>query len=143
MAALSSDTLESIIALIQQRLSPLAIYLYGSQARGQAQPDSDLDIAVLGAAPYDPWDLFTLAQELVALQETFQNHPPTEVDLVDLAAASPLLRAIVVSQGRRAFCADRLRCDLFEIRALKEYANLQEERRPIIEDIRRRGRVYG
>lgn len=143
MATLASDTLQSIITLIQERLSPLAIYLYGSQAIGQAQPDSDLDIAVLGATPYDPWALFTLTQELVALQETFQNHPPTEVDLVDLAAAAPMLRAIVVSQGRRVFCADRLGCDLFEIRALKEYAYLQEERRLIVEDIRRRGRVYG
>jgi len=41
------------------------------------------------------------------------------------------------------YCANRLRCDLFEIRVLKEYAYLQEERRPILEDIRRRGRVYG
>lgn len=143
MAVLAGETLESIIALIRERLSPWAIYLFGSQAEGQAQPDSDLDIAVLGTAPYDPWVLFTLAQELVALQETIQTHPPTEVDLVDLASAAPLLRAKVVTQGRRVFCANRLRCDLFEIRVLKEYAYLQEERRQIVEDIRRRGRVYG
>ncbi|WP_299427253.1 hypothetical protein [uncultured Meiothermus sp.] len=32
----------------------MAIYLFGSQA----QPNSDLDIAVLGIAPYDPWAFF-------------------------------------------------------------------------------------
>jgi len=62
---------------------------------------------------------------------------------VDLATAAPPLRAQVVTQGRRVFCADRLRCDFFEIRVLKEYAYLQEDRRQIVEDIRRRGRVYG
>jgi predicted nucleotidyltransferase len=143
MAALAGETLESITALIRERLSPEAIYVFGSQAEGKAQPDSDLDIAVLGTVPYDPWVLFTLAQELVACQETGQTHPPTEVDLVDLTTAPPVLRARVVTQGRRVFCANRLRCDLFEIRVLKEYAYLQEERRPILEDIRRRGRVYG
>jgi hypothetical protein len=66
-----------------------------------------------------------------------------EVDLVDLATAPPALRARVVTQGWRVYCANRLRCDLFEIRVLKEYAYLQEERRPILEDIQRQGRVYG
>lgn len=138
MATLAGETLESIVALIRERLSPLAIYLFGSQAEGQAQPGSDLDIAVLGSAPYDPWELFVLAQDLVALQES-----QPEVDLVDLATATPLLRAKVVTQGQRVFCEDSLRCDLFEIRVLKEYAYLQEERRQILEDIYRHGRVYG
>jgi len=138
MATLAGETLESIVALIRERLSPLAIYLFGSQAEGQAQPGSDLDIAVLGSAPYDPWALFVLAQDLVVLQES-----QPEVDLVDLATAPPALRARVVTQGWCVYCANRLRCDLFEIRVLKEYAYLQEERRPILEDIQRQGRVYG
>jgi predicted nucleotidyltransferase len=149
MAILADGTLGAIIAHIQERLRPLAIYLFGSQAEGEARPDSDLDIAVLGTAAYDPWVLFTLAQELVALQEPdsqpsrASSRPATEVDLVDLATASPLLRTQAVVHGRRVFCADRPRSDLFEIRVLKEYLYLQEERQPILEAIRHRGRVYG
>lgn len=144
MAAVAEETLEVILAHIRARLSPLAIYVFGSQATGQAQPGSDLDIAVLGPAPYDPWTLFILSEELVSLQEQYpQNGPPSELDLLDLNAAPPALQVNIVTQGRRVFCANRLRCDLFEIRALKEYCYLQDERRPILEDIRRRGRIYG
>ncbi len=74
------------------RLSPLAIYVFGSQATGQAQPGGDLDIAVLCLAPYDPWTLFMLSVELVSLQEQYpQNGPPGELDLLDLNVVLPTL----------------------------------------------------
>lgn len=144
MAAIARETLEVILAHVRARLSPLAIYVFGSQATAQAQPGSDLDIAVLGPAPYDPWTLFMLSEELVSLQEQYpQNGPPSELDLLDLNAVPPTMQVSIVTQGRRVFCANRLRCDLFEIRVLKEYCYLQDERRSILEDIRRRGRIYG
>ncbi|GEM84650.1 nucleotidyltransferase family protein [Meiothermus hypogaeus] len=87
MSAVARETLEVILAHIRARLSPLAIYVFGSRATGRAQPGSDLDIAVLGPAPYDPWTLFMLSEELLSLQEQNpQNGPPSELDLLDLNA---------------------------------------------------------
>ncbi len=137
MAAIAEETLKALVDAIRERLKPLAVYLFGSQALGQAGPESDLDIAVLGFSPYSPWRLFTLAQELVSC------FPIPELDLLDLATAPPSLQARVVTEGRRLFCADPLPCALFEIRALKEYAYLKERLKPLEEEIRRRGRVYG
>jgi predicted nucleotidyltransferase len=69
--------------------------LFGSQARGNARPDSDVDLAVQG----EDLDLLSLAYELTLAT----RH---EVDVVDLARAGyPLLNAILrdavfVHQGR-------------------------------------------
>ncbi len=69
--------------------------LFGSQARGRARPDSDLDVAVQGKG----LDLLALAYELSLATRK-------EVDVVDLARVGyPLLNAIArdavfVHQGR-------------------------------------------
>ncbi len=86
MAAIAEETLKALVDAIRERLKPLAVYLFGSQALGQAGPESDLDIAVLGFSPYSPWLLFTLAQELVSC------FPIPELDLLDLATAPPSLQ---------------------------------------------------
>jgi predicted nucleotidyltransferase len=70
--------------------------LFGSQARGKARPDSDLDLGVLG----DQLDTLSLARDLSVVTDL-------EVDIVDLGQdlGYPLLNAIVrdaifVHQGR-------------------------------------------
>jgi predicted nucleotidyltransferase len=69
--------------------------LFGSSARGQARPDSDADVAVLGR----DLDLLSLAADLAAAA----GH---EVDVVDLEQAGyPLLMAllrdaVILHEGR-------------------------------------------
>jgi predicted nucleotidyltransferase len=57
----SDDILESVdlaleeaLKLLVNRLNPLGVYLFGSQASRTLRPESDLDLAVLGEKPYDP-----------------------------------------------------------------------------------------
>jgi hypothetical protein len=66
-----------------------------------------------------------------------------EVDLIDLAAASTVMQAQVVTRGERLFCSDSAYCETFEDRVLSAYARLNEGRRDILRDIRKRGSVYG
>jgi predicted nucleotidyltransferase len=78
--------------------------LFGSTARGEAGPGSDVDVAVRSLAGHTV-DRLGLAAELSAAARR-------EVDVVDLDEASyPMLRAllrdaIVLSEGRRGAAAD-------------------------------------
>jgi predicted nucleotidyltransferase len=114
----------------------VAIYRFGSTATGQAVRGSDVDIAVLPAVPLEPsirWDL----QERLALA----LHRP--VDLVDLLMASTVMRMQVLESAILLYehgPAARLR---FETAACSGYARLNEERRAILDQVRREGTVYG
>ena len=114
----------------------LGIYVFGSYAQGQYTPSSDIDLAVLPSAPLSSMDVWNTAQKLAVVAHR-------DIDLVDLLRASTVFRAQVIAHGRRLFCANVVQCDEFESRAFSQYARLNEERREILEDIRRRGSVYG
>jgi predicted nucleotidyltransferase len=114
----------------------VAIYRFGSTATGQAVRDSDVDIAVLPAAPLEPsirWDL----QERLALA----LHRP--VDLVDLLKASTVMRMQVLDSAVLLFERDQAARLRFETAACSGYARLNEERRAILDQVRREGTVYG
>ena len=125
-----------IETLLRDLPDVVAIYRFGSTATGQAVRGSDVDIAVLPAAPLEPsirWDL----QERLALA----IHRP--VDLVDLLMASTVMRMQVLESAILLFehgPAARLR---FETAACSGYARLNEERRAILDQVRREGTVYG
>jgi len=114
----------------------VAIYRFGSTATGQAVRDSDVDIAVLPAAPLDSsfrWDL----QERLAVS----LHRP--VDLVDLLRASTVMRMQVLESAILLFEHDPAARLRFETAAYSGYARLNEERRAILDQVRREGTVYG
>ena len=66
-----------------------------------------------------------------------------EVDLLDLKVSSTVMKAQVISSGQVIYCADEVRRMYFYMRSLKEYALLNEERAVILQDVLRRGNVYG
>ena len=114
----------------------LAIYLYGSRARGDALALSDVDVAVLPRHPMDPVLRFALAQDVAA-------RVGNDVDLVDLLTASAVLRVEILADALILHDASPMLRGAFEARALGEYARFNEERREILQDIAARGRVYG
>jgi uncharacterized protein len=113
-----------------------AIYLFGSRARGQESPGSDFDVAVLAATALAPVFRFDLQEALAS-----DLHAP--VDLVDLRAASTVMRVQVIDGGRLLYERSPFRRQLFEATALSAYARLNEERRGILDDVKARGSVYG
>jgi predicted nucleotidyltransferase len=67
-------------------------YLFGSCARGDFGPTSDVDVALLGAQPFDLMDLAAIGAQLGQAVDR-------RADVVDLRCAPPLLRRQVVAEG--------------------------------------------
>lgn len=116
--------------------SLIALYRFGSQAKGLARPESDLDLAVLACDPIPAMRRFELAQELA-----IQLH--RDVDLVDLYTASTVMRMQVISTGKCLDAPNEPTRREFEMYAYSDYARLNEERREIVKGITERGVVYG
>lgn len=83
------------LAELCRRWQVVELALFGSQARGDARPDSDVDVLVTldEAAPWSGWDMMTLRDELAALF----GRP---VDLVEE-------RAVVNPYRRRSMLRDK------------------------------------
>ncbi len=111
------------------------MYVFGSVAHGTQHPGSDVDLALLAGRTMSPLALFDLAARLSELAGR-------EVDLIDLAAASTVLRKEVVAAGELLFEQTPDTRVAFEGRVLADYARLNEERRPVLERIAREGRVH-
>lgn len=114
----------------------VAAYRFGSTVSGQTHRDSDLDVAILADAPIGATRLFDAK---VRLEETAR----TTIDLVDLLAANTVLRMQVISGGVPIVVREERLRALFEDYVFSSYARLNEERRGIIERIRREGTVHG
>ena len=80
-----SDLLDRVVAYFD----PRRVILFGSRARGQAKPHSDLDLAIITG---EPLPLSTLA----ALAEAFsESDLPWRVDVVDWSTTSEPFRKII------------------------------------------------
>lgn len=114
----------------------IALYRFGSQVKGTARPESDIDLAVLARDHVPNLRRFELAQELA-----IQLHH--DVDLVDLRTASTVMRMQVISTGTCLGATDEQARREFEMYAYSDYARLNEERREILKRVRESGLVYG
>lgn len=106
---------------IFQRRGVVLAYLFGSQARQEAGPLSDVDVAVLFGAdvPRERWSdgQIDLMGDLGAL---FQRN---DVDVVVLNRATPLLAHRVVYDGAAIYEPEPLTRVRFEVKTLRRYVD--------------------
>lgn len=126
----------SLLALLRDRVPSLsAVWIFGSQASGDAGPESDLDVAFLADAPPGAVAIWDLSGEI-------EDQVGMPVDLVDLRGATTVFQYQVVTKGERVWARDSA-VDLYEAFILSERTALEEARRPLLEDIQREGSVHG
>jgi uncharacterized protein len=126
----------ALVAAIRAALPDVqAIYVFGSRARGDHGAESDVDLAVLCPRPLPATARWEMQQRLAALAHR-------DVDLVDLHNASTVLHVNVLDDARVLYDGAPFERALFEATACADYARLQEERREILRQVARDGRVY-
>lgn len=133
---LKKDQIESIKSQLVQAIDPFLIMIFGSYAKGNTREDSDIDIAFFSNQKFNEYEVFTVAQQLA-------DKLGREVDLIDINKASTVFKAQIIGTGKVIYCSDETQRMNFMMRALKEYALLNEERAVILEKIKERGKVYG
>jgi predicted nucleotidyltransferase len=99
----------------------VAVYLFGSEAREEARPDSDIDIAVLFAKAVPP----TLMGPELALAGQLEALLGRRVDLVNLNTASPDLSHRVFRDGVILLDRDKAARIRFEVARRNEYFDME------------------
>jgi predicted nucleotidyltransferase len=96
---------DAIAAILADYPAVAAAYLFGSVARGEAGPESDVDLGlVLRDRRTTALDCYRMLGDLASRLEVVTGGRP--VDLVILDAQGPLFRHRVLEEGRRVYEAD-------------------------------------
>ena len=116
-----------------------AIYLFGSAARNEMRPVSDIDLAVL--LP------FATAKQAgsLAMSQTHLNLAVVarrDVDLINLRQVSAVLQAEVASTGRIIFCTDTGAQQEFEMTALSALQELNRHQFELLQQFMTTKRAY-
>ena len=110
-----------IASLLESRQEVLEAYLFGSRARGGAQPHSDLDIAVYIDEAYEDRSGFGLRAELSTL--LMAGLHDNGVDLLILNRAPPVQYYHVLRDGVRVLSRELAATTVREGQAVSRYCD--------------------
>lgn len=128
--------LQKAIDLIKKELNADTIVLFGSYARKTQSKESDIDIAIKTKKEVTSTDMFNITQRLEELLKI-------DVDLVNLDNISDSFRYEILMNGEILYCKDEYTFDLYKLDMFREYLELNESRKDIIENIKNGGTIYG
>ncbi|MGH7288613.1 MAG: type VII toxin-antitoxin system MntA family adenylyltransferase antitoxin [Myxococcota bacterium] len=115
------QVLSAARAVLEPRDEVLEAYLFGSLARGEAQPHSDVDVAVYVDPAAHSESALGIDAEIGA--ELMRALGSNRVDVVLLNASSPLLYHRVLRDGVRILSRDLRATTTREGRALSRYCD--------------------
>jgi predicted nucleotidyltransferase len=105
----------------------VALYVFGSRARGEAIEGSDVDVGIL-------FRQAVALRDVVLLEDALAQRLGLPVDLVDAGCVNAFL-ALDVIRGERVYCSDPDRCDEFELYVMRRAGDLapfERERRRLL-----------
>jgi len=121
---------EIIQKTLEQEHGLVSIHLFGSQAKGTTRKWSDVDIALLYQYNSVPDRMHQ-----IQMQENLSEKLESEVDLVYLNEASPIIGREILKHGKELKINHQKEYDQYVIRLLTEYADLKRMRKPLEEKI--------
>lgn len=129
---------DSIREMLVGKLTGLqAIYVFGSRGQQLENSNSDFDIAFLRplTSTFSKLDLFNL-------QEQLASRLHTDVDLIDLSAASLVFKFQIISTGKLIYCRQDFNSTQFEMKVMSMYQRFNLERADLLNEVTRTGKVY-
>lgn len=124
------EKIKLINTTILNKVQCEAIVLFGSYSRGTQNNESDLDIAIKPENEINKKDLFYLSQEL---EDIIKN----DIDLVNLDDINDSFRYEILINGKTIFCKDEFKFEMYKLDMYREYLELNESRKAIIDNIKR------
>jgi len=119
---INASDLQRAADFLEERFGLESLWLYGSEAKGMAGPESDVDFGALFRRRPTALEVFEAREELAEILHR-------EVDLVDLDQASPILSMQVLRYGRLLVDRNPKRLYAFFSRAVNMYEDVKIIRR--------------
>ena len=124
------EKIKLINTTILNKVQCEAIVLFGSYSRGTQNNESDIDIAIKPENEISKKDLFYLSQEL---EDIIKN----DIDLVNLDDINDSFRYEILINGKTIFCKDEFKFEMYKLDMYREYLELNESRKDIINNLKR------
>lgn len=133
--------MENIEKKIEQVLAKekdiVSVHLFGSQAKGSARDDSDVDCAILFQKSNVPDGV-----HLLEMRELLHEELKRDVDLVCLNNASPVISMQIYKYGKLIVNNDQKQYSNYVMNLFTDYFDLKLMRKTMEEDILKR-KYYG
>lgn len=135
---------QAVARCLSKRREIQAAYIFGSAATGRTRPDSDVDVAVLTARRAQGVD--TVKYRLKLMADLGSALGRSDVEVVLLTEAPPLLAHRVLSQGTLVFERSRSARVRFQVETANRYLDLIPMFETHIQYLKKRvreGRIVG
>lgn len=113
-----AEGLKKVVEYLSREGPVIAIYLFGSMAKGNATVKSDIDLGILLKEDFDFLADFDYKLRLMG---KLRDITGKTVDIVFINRADPILQYQIRKYGKIIFESDRTRRIEYEVRARKNY----------------------
>lgn len=122
---------DKVIELLNNSLECEAIVIFGSFARGTQNEESDIDIAVKVNKEITKKELYAISGKLA-------DELKRDIDLVNLdTIENDGFKYEILINGEVIYCKDSYKFDLYKLDAYREYLDLNESRKAIINEMKK------
>lgn len=122
---------DKIVEIINNKITCDAIIVFGSFARGTQNEESDIDIAIKTKPNI-------LKNELYELSNLLADELKRDIDLVNLdTIENDGFKYEILINGKVIYCDDSYKFDLYKLDAYREYLELNEARKQIIDEMKK------
>ena len=122
---------DEIIKLILNSINCDAIIIFGSYARETQNEDSDIDIAIKPSKEISKKDLYNLSNKI-------SDNLKKDIDLINLdTIENDGFKYEILINGILIYCKDSYKFDLYKLDAFRDYLELNEARKNIIDDMKK------